>query len=158
MCSSKRFFGILLSALFIIFFIGCDVRKVFEENSEIPGSLWNKNQLVPFQFNITDTSLAYNIYLNVRHTGLYQYRNIWIKVYTTLPSGEKNEKLVELMLAEPSGKWLGSGMGDIWDNSILVQKNVKFPLNGEYKIELQHYMRKDILPFIMDVGVRVEKM
>ena len=158
MCVSKNLFGFLFSALLIIFFLGCDNRKVFEENSEIPASLWDQDQLVPFQFNISDTSIGYNILLNIRHTGLYQYRNIWIKVYSTIPSGKKSEKMVELMLAQPDGKWLGSGMGDIWDNSILVQKNVKFPLTGNYKMELQQYMRKEKLPFIMDVGVRVEKL
>ena len=158
MCVSKNLFGLLFSALLIIFFLGCDNKKVFEENSEIPASLWDQDQIVPFQFNIADTSLGYNILLNIRHTGLYQYRNIWIKVYSTIPSGKKSEKMVELMLAQPDGKWLGSGMGDIWDNSILVQKNVKFPLTGNYKMELQQYMRKEKLPFIMDVGVRVEKI
>lgn len=64
---------------------------------------------------------------------------------------------VELTLADPSGKWLGSGMGDIWDNRVLFKQQFRFPEKGTYIFTLEQAMRIDPLPQIMDVGIRIEK-
>lgn len=112
--------------------------------------------MIPFKFEIMDTSMSYNFYINLRHTGFYQYRNIWVKIRTILPSGKVTEQLIELMLADPDGRWVGSGMGDIWDNCILTKEDIHFSEVGIYKFELQQYMRTDRLPFVMEVGIAVE--
>ncbi|MBL4654472.1 MAG: gliding motility lipoprotein GldH [Bacteroidia bacterium] len=152
------YFRALLLFFIVTLLSSCDPNRVYEENKEIPDGIWYKAQKVPFEVSITDTGLKYNLYLNIRHTSGFPYRNIWMKVYTTYPSGKQRDDLAELILAEQDGKWRGSGMGDIWDNSILIQRNIKFPEPGSYKFELEHYMRHDKLPFVMDVGVRVEKV
>ena len=64
---------------------------------------------------------------------------------------------LECILADEKGKWLGNGLGDIYDNQILFKKNVRFPLAGKYTFEIQHGMRADIVPLIMDVGLRIAK-
>lgn len=142
---------------FILFFVSCNSNRIYDEYKEIPEYIWHKNYIAPFEIQIPDTNSEYNIYINIRHTSAYQYKNIWLKIFITFPEGEKNNELIELMLAEESGKWLGSGMGDIWDNSILVKERVRFPVSGKYKFEFQQYMRQDRLPFIMDVGIAIEK-
>ena len=64
---------------------------------------------------------------------------------------------VEITLAAPDGKWLGEGLGDIYDNRYLFRKAFKFPKTGEYRIELIQAMRVNPLPGIMDAGIRIEK-
>ncbi len=56
-----------------------------------------------------------------------------------------------------NGKWLGEGLGDIWDNRVLFKKNVSFPQKGEYRFEFTQAMRLNPLPGVMDVGIRIEK-
>jgi gliding motility-associated lipoprotein GldH len=51
---------------------------------------------------------------------------------------------------------LGDGLGDIWDNRILLKDQVKFPQAGEYRFELYQAMRINPLPGIMDAGIRIE--
>jgi gliding motility-associated lipoprotein GldH len=65
---------------------------------------------------------------------------------------------VELTLADASGKWLGSGMGDIWDNRVLFKQSFRFPEKGTYQFALEQAMRVDPLPQVMDVGIRIEKV
>ncbi|MBK8414603.1 MAG: gliding motility lipoprotein GldH [Bacteroidetes bacterium] len=65
---------------------------------------------------------------------------------------------MECILASPEGRWLGEGLGDIWDNRILFKENVQFTQPGEYRFELNQAMRINPLPGIMDAGIRIEKV
>ncbi|MGI8892230.1 MAG: gliding motility lipoprotein GldH, partial [Bacteroidia bacterium] len=76
---------------------------------------------------------------------------------TTLPDGKMARDTVELILADNDGRWRGDGLGDIWDHSFPLNTQFQFPLSGEYKITLTQAMRVDVLPSIMDVGLRVEE-
>jgi len=54
-------------------------------------------------------------------------------------------------------KWLVNRFGATYANIIPFTRNVRFPVSGKYSFEIQHGMRSDILPLIMDVGLRLEK-
>ncbi|MEO0331329.1 MAG: gliding motility lipoprotein GldH, partial [Bacteroidota bacterium] len=54
------------------------------------------------------------------------------------------------------GKPYGSGLGDIFSHQILALPGYQFDTAGMYQIRLQQYMRRDTLPEILSVGVRVE--
>lgn len=149
---------ILPIAMAIALFTGCDSRRVFEENTTIPEAVWNKNNVIKFDVDIADTLEAHNLFLNIRNANGYQYSNIYLFVTTHSPKGASIRDTVELTLADPSGKWLGDGIGDIWDNQIPYKMNVKFPYKGIYTFELAHAMRNEKLPFIMDAGIRIEKV
>jgi gliding motility-associated lipoprotein GldH len=65
---------------------------------------------------------------------------------------------IEVILADNRGKWLGSGLGDIWDLQQIYKENIRFAQQGRYTFEYQQAMRTEKLPFILDVGLRVEKV
>jgi gliding motility-associated lipoprotein GldH len=149
---------LLLSVIIAAVFLqSCDSSRVFEENEEIPKSLWSAKQSLVFQTNIEDTVSAHNVYLNIRNAGVYPFSNIFLFINTTLPGGQLDRDTVEIMLATPDGKWLGNGLGDIWDNQVLFKQQVRFPRAGEYRFEIIQAMRLDPLPGIMDAGIRIEK-
>ena len=47
-------------------------------------------------------------------------------------------------------------LGDIWDLQQIYKDNVRFAQRGKYTIKYQHGMRMDRLPFVLDVGLRIE--
>lgn len=146
-----------LLTVLVVFFTSCDRNRVFEENISIPDNRWLSDKPVVLQMNITDTVLPHNVYINLRNASHYPFSNIFLFLNTTFPDGRRDRDTLEIMLAGPDGKWLGDGLGDIWDNRVLFKKNVAFPQAGEYRFELIQAMRLDPLPGIMDVGMRVEK-
>jgi gliding motility-associated lipoprotein GldH len=97
------------------------------------------------------------MYVNVRNSAGYNYSNLFLFIKTIFPKGEQTIDTLECTLADPSGKWLGEGLGDIWDNQILFKKNIRFPQSGQYKFEVEQAMRIDPLTSIMDIGLRIEK-
>lgn len=152
---SKTMVAIMLS---VLLFTACNNNsRVFEENTELPDYIWDKNNVLKFSADIQDTISAHNLYINIRNASGYQYNNLFLFVTTHAPKGGVIRDTVELTLADAKGKWLGNGLGDIWDNQIPYKTNVRFPFKGIYKFELEQAMRNTRLPFIMDAGIRIEK-
>jgi gliding motility-associated lipoprotein GldH len=144
-------------ALIAILLISCDPNSVFEKNIRIPDGIWDRNNPVRFEVVVEDTITPHNLYINVRNTGMYPVSNLYLFVTTIAPSGHTIKDTVQVILADERGKWLGKGLGDIWDNQKLYKEQVRFAQKGEYIFEYEQAMRLEKLPFILDVGLRVEK-
>ena len=113
---------------------------------------------VPFEFDIIDTSAIYNVYLNIRNANIYPFSNLWIYVDRQNPKGVQTRSRYEFVLANPDGSWKGDGLGDIFDNHMLLEERIHFPVTGTYTYTFQHCMRVDNLPAIMDIGLQIEKV
>jgi gliding motility-associated lipoprotein GldH len=148
------FFPVALAAILLI---SCDPNRVFEKNIRIPEGTWDRNNPVRFEVVVEDTITPHNLYINVRNTGMYPVSNLYLFVTTTAPSGHTIKDTVQVILADERGKWLGKGLGDIWDNQKLYKKQVRFAQKGKYIFEYEQAMRLEKLPFILDVGLRVER-
>ncbi len=146
----------ILSLLAVLALSSCDPGRVYEKNIKIPDGIWHRDNIVRFELPIEDTIRSYNIYVNVRNTNLYPMSNLYLFITTTAPSGHSIRDTVELKLADEKGKWRGSGLGDIWDLQQPYKKNVRFAQRGVYSFEYEQAMRIEKLPFILDVGLRVE--
>jgi gliding motility-associated lipoprotein GldH len=136
---------------------GCDSNVVFEKNVKLPENRWEQKNIVTLEATINDTVNPHNLYINVRNAGGYQFSNLFIFFTTQTPSGKMERDTVELTLADEKGKWLGDGLGDIWDNQLPFKYNFRFPEKGVYTFRLEQAMRFDPLPQVMDVGIRIEK-
>jgi gliding motility-associated lipoprotein GldH len=141
----------------VISVTSCDPSRVFEDNIRIPDGVWEQDNIVSFDLMVEDTISSYNLYVNVRNANLYPMSNLYLFITTTAPSGHSILDTVEVVLADEKGKWLGSGLGDIWDLQQAYKQNIRFAQRGEYTFEYEQAMRVERLPFILDVGLRVEK-
>jgi gliding motility-associated lipoprotein GldH len=149
--------AILPVALSVLVLVSCDPNRVYEKNFRIPDGVWTMNDPVRFEVIVADTITAHNLYINVRHTGMYPFSNLYLFVTTIAPSGHAIKDTVQIILADKKGKWLGNGLGDIWNNQRLYKEQVRFAQKGEYIFEYEQAMRLEKLPFILDVGLRVEQ-
>lgn len=143
--------------LFVLFFSSCDKNRIFDDYKGIPDNNWSSSNVIKFEVDIADIETPTNFYINVRNADGYPFNNLFLFIKTTFPDGKMSNDTLECILADENGKWLGSGMGDIYDNQIPFKKNVRFPTAGKYTFEIQHGMRTDIIPLIMDIGLRIEK-
>lgn len=136
---------------------GCDPNRVFEENREITGGVWDMNQRVTFDFEIADTITKYNFYFNVRNTDDYPFSNLYVFSHIDFPNGKKGIDTIELPLTNPDGSWIGTGQGEIHDCQLIFRKGVRFPVAGKYHMEIEQAMRMEKLPGVSDIGIRIEK-
>jgi len=144
--------------------VSCNKDVIYTKYERIDENTgWPKKQLLKFEMSVTDTNQLCDVYINVRNAESYPFRNLFMFLHTTYPNGTKMTDTIECILADDKGKWMGSGMGDLYDNSILFKKNARFHQMGTYKFEFEQAMRYgdkniiDPLPLILDVGITVEK-
>ncbi|NLO03116.1 MAG: gliding motility lipoprotein GldH [Bacteroidales bacterium] len=135
----------------------CDSTRVYDEYKQVTRSEWHKDSLVVFEVPVNDTVLNYNLFLNIRNEVNYPYSNLWLFVEIVQPDGMAVKDTFELILADPSGKWLGKGLSGIRSRRAIYRRNVFFPLSGNYLIKIRHGMRPEMLKGIHDVGVRIER-
>lgn len=128
----------------------------------MPKNAWNYSFKPSFKFNITDTTAGYQLLFLVRHTDAYPFNNIWLMMETKGPGDTAFTKMrAEVRLAAPNGQWLGRGMGDIYEQRAAINSTAQpaiFPKAGEYVIRLSQDMRRNPLPEIMQVGLRIENL
>jgi gliding motility-associated lipoprotein GldH len=151
------FIKILGLSLLVVLISSCDSNKIFEEYIEVENANWKKENIASFEFNAKDTTTAHNLYINVRNTGAYSYSNLYLFVTMQGPSGGLLKDTVNCILADNRGKWLGSGVGDLWDLRIPYVGGFKFAQSGNYIVTLEQAMRAEGgLDGITDIGLRVE--
>ena len=145
----------LLSSLLLV---GCDQNVVFENNIMISPDGWKQDEVVQFEWDITDTISLHNFYVSIRNGEGYQYSNIFLFVSMEFPNGKMSVDTIDCPLADADGHWLGSGLGDLYDNRIIFKERKKFPMAGHYRISIQQAMVEKDLPEIYDVGFRLSTL
>lgn len=158
---SVRRIAVLLLAV-TSFFAACKMpAPQYQKEVSIPNGAWQYSFKPKFTFDITDTAAGYQPYFIIRHTQAYPYSNLWLWMYVKTPGDSIPKKArVHIVLAEASGKWLGRGMGEIWEQRLRFNlgDSIVFHKAGTYTVTLEQNMRINPLPDILNVGLRVEKV
>jgi len=145
--------------LLTVFLSSCSKKSVVEDYRTLKNAEWQQDTVLVFEFNIPDPKKLYDLSFTVRNNGNYGYSNLWVFVVITPPPGKELTDTFELTLAKPSGEWLGSGLGDLYDRKYPYKKTIYFPEIGKYTISVRQGMRtkNGILKGIHDFGVSLDK-
>jgi gliding motility-associated lipoprotein GldH len=147
--------GVVLFILYI--FTSCTTIDLYEKNVSIPGHKWNSSFTPEFTFTIKDTFSTYQVFMVIRHTEKYNFKNIWINFYYQTPGDSLRKETRELQLATNEKGWLASGMDDIYEHRIKLMPDAARFKAGTYNFRLENIMREDPLLHVLSVGIRVEK-
>ncbi len=143
--------------LFVLFIAtSCTTLDVYEKQAAFTQHVWKSKETPSFTFAIKDTTVAYNLFLVIRHEDAYHFKNIWLNIIVKDPDSTYTIKR-EFMLADNT-HWLGTGMDDIIEHRISFNQ---LPINlkkGNYTFTLQQIMREDPLQYVLNAGIRIEKM
>ncbi|HQO49545.1 MAG TPA: gliding motility lipoprotein GldH [Bacteroidales bacterium] len=151
--SSFLFASVIFTALLMN---SCGRKYLFDDIHAINKDGWTAKQKERFVFNVPDTNNTYFFYMQVRHDIEYRYSNLYLFVETQFPNGNITRDTLECILAEPNGKWTGKGYGRLKENLIMLNPTIKFPLKGDYTIDIEQGMRDENLKGITDIGIRIE--
>ena len=142
--------------------LACRPAPQYGEHYAIPGTKWDAAYQPLFKFRIDDTAARYQIFLTIRHSDAYPFSNIWVNMDTKAPGDTAFGKIrFEVPLAAPSGQWLGRGFGELYEERVPITSLMRpaaFLKKGEYIVRLTHDMRRNPLPEIYNIGLRLEQL
>jgi gliding motility-associated lipoprotein GldH len=151
----QSLFLLLLSCS--LFLVSCTTIDLYEKSVPIPGHKWSSSFKPSFTFTIKDTSAPYQLFLVLRHNEKYNFNNIYINLYASLPGSDSTIKIQrDLVLGTNEKGWDAEGMDDIYEHRIKLGDPQ--PLKaGTYTFTLEQIMREDPLENVLDAGLRIEK-
>lgn len=136
----------------------CGGNDVFYQYETVPANGWHQDTAIHFNVNITDTLSHYNVYVNVRNRGEYPHQNLWLFIEQQSPDSTLFVDSINFYLADQRGKWLGSGVGSVYEMPVLYRQNIQFPDSGNYSFSFRQGMRDSVLTGLNDLGLRIEKV
>jgi gliding motility-associated lipoprotein GldH len=148
---------VLLAVLFVVVWTSCSPGFFFQDEKEIKGGQWSYRDTVDFSFVIQDTSVLYNLYVDITHADTFPNQNIYVKLYTKFPDGKRLSKTCSFDFFDAQGHLNGTSSGHSCRLHALLQANAFFKDPGTYAITLEQFMRRDPVGGVNKVGLSVEK-
>lgn len=151
-------FNFLFFCSIILLFYSCSDNIYYKKYKSIKDNVLLENDSAIFTVKITDTIQKYNLYMSLRHGTAYPFANFKYHIGYRSPSGKYWQTIHNSMLRGKDGKFLGSGLGDMWDIDFLVQQNLKFSEIGEYQISVVNNLGIPKTPNVVELGLIIEKV
>jgi gliding motility-associated lipoprotein GldH len=149
--------NLLILSVCCLLGVACTNNAYFEENKVVSNRAWDYNQQPSFEVKIDDKVAKYDVFINLRHTNLYDYSNIYVLLHEKGNGLPDTAYRKEIKLAELDGKWIGQSSGSLYEVQYLAKKNFTFPDTGTYTFALEQNMRVNPLLEVTDVGIKLIK-
>lgn len=140
-----------IAALWLL--AGCSSEVVSTAHTDLPESGWAVTDTVVLPIEVSDTTMAYDLAITLRHTDKYPYQNIWFFMQT--PDGRCDTVLA--MLADDRGQWLTTRAGRYYTGYVVAERDVRFMKTGKHEFRIVHGMRDEMLQGIADIGIELRR-
>lgn len=144
-----------LGACVLLGLSACQSGTLVDEFQPIEDNAWSYTDLKEVEVAVTDTMTYYDMHINLRHAGNYEWQNLYLRMHIYSPQGDSTTERISIMLADAKGKWLGSGLGDIVTLQAPYKQGIQFRQKGTYRFVLEQHMRVNPLAGVHAVGLKV---
>jgi len=135
--------------------VSCKQKPGFHEYADIE-TYWRSSDTIQFVVEAKDTTELNTLSLEVRNSSDYEWSRFFAGFEIMDSVGHQLDSgLVSGLLFDPvTGKARGeSGIGDLFENEILIRNDFRFPYRGKFTIQFWQMMRRDSLEGIQNIGV-----
>ncbi len=140
----------------VLLLTACGKEKtIFEKEYPIQNSAWTYADTLNFAFDIADTTALYDIVVHIKHRADYGFQNLYTRIHTKFPTGERRTQTLNFDLADNTGQWNGKKSGSSRDFEVKIQQNAFFNQVGQHVITLEQLMRKESLEGIERIQLEV---
>ena len=150
--------SLILTGLFLatILLAACHEPTVYFHFEHTPENGWEKSDVLDFGISPMTQEGAYQEELALRISAGYPFMRLNLIVdQTIVPSGEVSRDTVDCKLTDELGNITGKGIGQY--QYFFPIKPLHLQKGDSIHISIRHNMRREILPGITDVGIRVMK-
>lgn len=135
----------------------CGSNYSFEERRGIAEASWTYADSLQYDFQINDSLQIYNLHLVVEHTDDFPFENLYVRLHTIFPDGNRLSEVVSLQLSDDVDRWLGSRRGDTYQLDIPIQQGAYFNQVGAYQLVVEQFSRREQLSGVQAITFALEK-
>ncbi len=165
MKKNSLFYYILIIFTVASTFVGCNRKTVFAQYAHTPINGWERNDTLNFMFKpsesiplhgVKDSILNFQECVELRINSSYPFRSLYLVVeQTILPAGIKKSYSLPCFLVNKRGLFNGRGVNFYQYHFHLT--DMRLHRDDSVSIRIRHNMKREILPGISDIGIRIEK-
>lgn len=159
----RNSFSIFLFSFFLM--LSCNDKTDFNQYKSIDTEGWKANEKVSFEFDVNDTILPKDLFINIRNNSEYEFSNLYVITELFFPNEMVVVDTLQYEMADETGRFLGVGFTEIKENKLFYKEKKTFPVSGKYIFNVRHAMRKngaikpiEFLKGIQDIGFSIEKV
>jgi gliding motility-associated lipoprotein GldH len=132
----------------------CGPAYQYEQYYTIDNGQWTYADSLQFNFNVEDSTTIYDVLLEVDHSTAYKNQNLYVRINTVFPNGQRQSEPLSIELSDPStGFWEGKCSDDQCEAIIPIQQSIYFNQLGDYQIIIEQYMRRDPVDGVLGLGL-----
>lgn len=133
--------NLVLGFISICYLFACTKAPLYSSTHEFKNAIWQDNDTLHFEWEVTDTNNLYNLNLNVKHGADYKYQNLYVKFITGFPDGTVKDQLLSIELFKADGKPNGKCSSNSCVSEISLGEKLAFPQLGKYNISINAFSR-----------------
>ncbi len=132
----------------------CRGRVVYDAYAHTPTTGWEKNDSLVFSVPPVATAGTYRMSIGLRINDLYPFTALSLELRQTAGSHTYTDTL-HCALADDGGKLVGRGVGYL--QYMFRLRELELDEGDTVHVRLRHIMKREILPGVADVGVKITK-
>ena len=146
--------GIVLTVALIL--VSCDRKTIYSHYEHTQLSGWEKNDTLIFNISPVDEGGIYHEEVGLRINDLYPFMSLNLVIdHLNLTQGTVKRDTLNCSLIERDGRVKGKGVSFYQYNFHLNDLDLR--AGDSLSINIRHNMKREILPGIADVGIKLIK-
>jgi gliding motility-associated lipoprotein GldH len=141
----------------LILVAACKPRYLFEQTHSLPNTTWDYADTLRFSFDIPDTTQRYDLLVAIEHSTDYSWQNLYTRIHTVFPDGQRLNKPISFELSNELGLWQGKCSSRTCRLELPIQQNTYFNQPGRYTILLEQFMRETPITGIQSISLKIRQ-
>ena len=137
-------------------FVACDHQIVYHHYEHMPSNGWEKNDTIKFSIGPVKLAGNYHKDVELRTDGDFPFQRLTLIIKETVyPKGETTEQLLNCHLVDEQGEVSGSGVN--YFQYRFPSRDMQLNEGDSVVISITHNMKREILPGVADLGIRLTR-
>lgn len=151
-----RYIKLSIAFLIMVHFMSCGSEKpIWSSTYEIEKGHWSWDDAASFKFHAEDTTMFYDLFLEIETMKDYPYQNLYTKVKTIFPKGDTTEQILSFDIYNKFGVQNGDCSKDLCQIQFIMQEKFRFKDPGGYIFNINQHLRIDSIQDIKSLTLKL---
>lgn len=154
--TKSKFYPLMAWFALLAILSSCERPEIISEKKVFENQIWNRFEILEFEFNIEKPEITYDVLLNFEHTDKYYTDHLTTNITFYMPGGSMRSRDYTFKFKDNMLEWLGIVENKTISHQLPIILGMKFPETGNYKVRIESKMTKFNLENVKLVGLSIK--